>query len=164
MPIYDFGEQNGQLYLVMRLMEGGSLAERLQHGPLSLDEAARLMMRLAPALDMAHARSILHRDLKPANILFDGQGNPYIADFGIAKLFDTTTMTGTGTVIGTPFYMSPEQASGRREIDARSDIYSLGVMLFEILTGQHPYEGTTPLGIAYQHVNEPVPNILCNQT
>ena len=148
MPVYDFGEENGQLYLVMALMQGGSLAERLQHGPLSLEETAQLLVQVGSALDLAHAQGVVHRDLKPDNILFDQQGNPYIADFGIAKLLAQTTMglSQTGMIIGTPFYMSPEQARGDKDIDGRSDIYSLGAILFELLTGQRPYDANTPAG------------------
>ncbi|MGB0385290.1 MAG: serine/threonine-protein kinase, partial [Ardenticatenaceae bacterium] len=160
-PVYDFGEENGQPYLVMALMQGGSLTERLQHGPLSLQQTIQLLRGIAPALDLAHQKGIVHRDLKPDNILFDGQNNPYIADFGIAKLLLQSSMglSQSGIGIGTPFFMSPQQARGEKNIDGRSDIYSLGVMGFYMLTGQYPYDADTPLGIAYKHIHEPIPNI-----
>lgn len=159
-PVYDFGEEDGQPYLVMRLMTGGSLAGRLAAGPLPLAEAARIFARLAPALDKAHAQGIIHRDLKPGNILFDADDNPYISDFGIAKLTEATaTFTGSG-VIGTPAYMSPEQARGDRSIDGRSDLYALGAIVFQMLTGRLPYEADTPMGLAVKHITEPTPHIL----
>jgi serine/threonine-protein kinase len=159
-PVYDFGEEEGQPYIVMRLMTGGSLAERLVKGPLPLAEAARIFHQLASALDKAHARGMIHRDLKPGNILFDADGNPCISDFGIVKLTEATaTFTGTG-VVGTPAYMSPEQARGDRSLDGRSDIYALGAILFQMLTGRLPYEADTPMGIAIKHLTEPTPRIL----
>ena len=161
-PVYDYGEdaEAGQPYIVMRLMTGGSLAERLERGPLSLAETARIFSRLAPALDRAHARGIIHRDLKPGNILFDDDDNPYISDFGIAKLTEGgSTFTGSG-VVGTPAYMSPEQARGEKHIDGRSDIYALGAIVFQMLTGKFPYEADTPMGIIVKHITDPVPHIL----
>jgi serine/threonine-protein kinase len=159
-PVYDYGEDNGQPFIAMRYMPGGSLAERLEKGPLSLAEAVRMVDRLAPALDEAHLRGIVHRDLKPGNILFDASGDAYIADFGIAKLSqESLALTGSAT-IGTPAYMSPEQARGELAIDGRSDVYSLGAILFEALTGKLPYEAETPMGIAVRHITDPVPRIL----
>jgi len=159
-PVYDFGEEDGQPFIVMRLMPNGSLNDRLKNGPLSLEEAARIFSRLAPALDEAHARGIIHRDLKPGNILFDQREEPYLSDFGIAKLTEASgTFTGSA-IIGTPAYMSPEQAKGERSIDGRSDLYALGAILFETLTGKLPYEADTPMGIAIKHIVEPVPRIL----
>ena len=159
-PVYDFGEAEGQPYLVMRLMSGGSLKDRLEKGPLSLDEIARLFSRLAPALDYAHQQGVIHRDLKPGNVLFDKHGEPHLADFGIVRLVGTTnTLTGEGFV-GTPAYMSPEQGRGQKDIDHRGDIYALGAMLFEMLTGRVPYESDTPTGQIIQHITEPIPNVL----
>ncbi len=124
-PLYDFGEDSGQPYFVMRLMTGGSLAERLKKGPLPITEAARIMARLAPALDYAHTHNIIHRDLKPGNILFDRNNEPYISDFGIARLTGGgASMTGSG-IVGTPGYMSPEQAGlVDRPVDLRTDVYA----------------------------------------
>ncbi len=158
-PVYDYGEEDEQPYFVMRYMPDGSLAERVLERSLPLAEAARIISRIAPALDAAHAKGIIHRDLKPANILFDQYDEPYISDFGIVKIVEAgTTLTGKAMTIGTPDYMSPEQASGET-LDGRSDVYSLGIVLFEMLTGNLPYVADTPLGLAYKHVNEPLPHV-----
>src|SRR3990172_4176373 len=159
-PVYDFGEHEDQPFIVMRYMPGGSLTDRLKQGPLPVAEAGRIVASLASALDEAHSKGIIHRDLKPGNILFDHHNEPFISDFGIAKLSEATAaLTGTG-MIGTPAYMSPEQARGDKHIDGRSDIYALGSILFEMLTRKQPYEADTPMGIAIKHVTEPVPRIL----
>ncbi|MCC6187443.1 MAG: serine/threonine protein kinase, partial [Anaerolineales bacterium] len=158
-PVYDYGEENDQPYLVMRLMLGGSLAERLARGPLAPRETANLLGRLAPALDRAHSLGIIHRDLKPGNILFDGDGYPYMSDFGLAKLTEGDTQLSQTGVMGTPAYMSPEQARGDKQIDSRADIYALGVILFHTLTGQLPFEADTPMGVAFKHITEPPPRL-----
>ncbi len=158
-PVYDFGEEDGQPYFVMRYMNGGSLTDRMKAGPMPLQEVAHLFDRLAPALDEAHAKGIVHRDLKPGNILFDQYGEPYISDFGIAKISATQTNVTGSAIVGTPAYMSPEQAQGE-SIDGRSDIYGLGVILFELLTGQQPYHGDTPMSVVVKHITDPVPHIL----
>ena len=157
-PVYDFGQDEGWPYLVMRYMSGGTLGERIGKGqPLGLEEVSRILNRLAPALDLAHEKGIIHRDLKPDNVLFDGRGQPYLADFGIAQLAEATH---TVTMRGTPAYMSPEQVEGKQKLDWRSDIYALGVMLFEMLTGRQPYEAETTTGQLLMHVTEPVPDVL----
>lgn len=159
-PVYDFGEHEEQPYLVMRFMDGGTLADLLANGPVPTQQAAFILQRIASALDYAHSRGIIHRDLKPGNILFDNQQNAYLGDFGIAKLAQaTTTFTGSA-IIGTPAYMSPEQVHGDKEIDGRSDIYTLGVILFEMLTGEMPYRAKTPAQLLMAHVLQPVPRIL----
>ena len=159
-PVYDVGEADGQPYFVMRYMNGGSLSERIKAGILTIDEAARILGIIAPALDEAHSKGIIHRDIKPSNILFDRRDNPYISDFGIAKLTQAQAGNVTGSaIIGTPAYMAPEQAQGD-EIDGRSDIYSLGIILFEMLTGKQPYEADTPMAVAIKHITDPVPHIL----
>lgn len=158
-PVYDFSEEAGQPYLVMRFMVGGSLADRIAQGALGLLEVARILAAIAPALDMAHARGVIHRDLKPGNILLDEDNNPYIADFGIAKLAEgSAAFTSTG-IVGTPTYMSPEQARGNVALDGRSDVYALGAMLYELLAGQPPYKADTPLSLAMAHVLNPVPHV-----
>lgn len=159
-PIYDFGEQDGQPYLVMRVMKGGALSDRIRSGPLPPREAAEILRRLASALDHAHSRGVIHRDLKPGNILFDEGGNAFLSDFGIVKLAQSTaTLTGE-SIVGTPAYMSPEQVHGDKEIDGRSDIYTLGVILFQMLSGQMPYRAETPAKLMMAHVLNPVPRIL----
>jgi len=160
-PVYDFGEEGGQPYIVMRFMAGGSLADRIQQGPLPIPEIVKIFNRLAPALDAAHARGIIHRDLKPGNILFDQYGDAYISDFGIARLAQNSGATLTGTaILGTPAYMSPEQVQGDKELDGHSDIYSLGVILFEMLTGIIPYRADTPAKVMMMHLLEPVPQVV----
>jgi eukaryotic-like serine/threonine-protein kinase len=158
-PVYDYGEQDGQPYLVMRLMAGGSLAERLAPGRMSLSDTIQILSRLAPALDRAHKLGIIHRDLKPGNILFDGEGHPYIADFGLAKLTETSAALSQTGIMGTPAYMSPEQARGDKDLNGRSDLYTLGVILYHMLTGALPYEADTPIGLALKHVTEPPPRL-----
>lgn len=157
-PVYDVGRDRDQLFFVMRYMAGGSLIERIQKGTLSLAEIAHILQRLGAALDYAHSKGIIHRDLKPGNILFDEFDNAYISDFGIAKLTQGTSKLTSSGIIGTPTHMSPEQALGE-PVDVRSDIYSLGVILFEMLSGKTPFEATTPLGMAYKHATEPAPHI-----
>jgi len=159
-PVYDFGEEDGQPYFVMRYMTGGSLSDRISQGPIPVEEAARIIERLAPGLDEAHAKSIVHRDLKPGNILFDRLDEPYVSDFGIVKLSEAQATSATGSaILGTPAYMSPEQAQGE-PVDGRSDIYALGVILFEMLSGKPPYKADTPMGVVVKHITEPVPNVL----
>jgi serine/threonine protein kinase len=163
LPVYDYGEADGQPFFVMRLMTGGSLADRLNQGPLALDEAVRIITVIAGALDEAHRHGIVHRDLKPGNILFDQHNDPYLADFGIAKLNEAgATLTGN-VIVGTPAYMSPEQGRGEKDIDGRSDVYSLGVILFEMLTGRIPFQADTPMGQIIKHMNSPIPEILTYQ-
>src|SRR5690349_6796444 len=158
-PVYDYGEYDQALYLVMRYMPGGSLAEKIKAGVLPLREAAQILTKIAPALDAVHAQGIVHRDLKPGNILFDNFGNPAISDFGIAHFTAATSDLTGSAVIGTPAYMSPEQVRGDKDLDGRSDLYSLGAILFEMLTGRGPFQSTTPLSIAFKHLTDPVPSI-----
>lgn len=159
-PVYDVGEEDGQPYFVMRCMTGGSLANSIARGPMPLNAVVKIIDRLAPALDEAHSKGIVHRDLKPGNILFDQAGVPYISDFGIAKMTQSQSTNVTGSaIVGTPAYMSPEQAQGE-EIDGRSDVYALGVIVFEMLTGTQPYQSTTPMGVVLKQITEPVPRIL----
>lgn len=158
-PVYDVGEEGDVPYFVMRFMPGGSLSQWIEKGKFSLEDAARIIERLSSALAYAHRHGLIHRDLKPDNILFDNNGDPFISDFGVAKITDSSTnMTGSG-IIGTPAYMSPEQAQGE-PVDARSDIYGLGVIIFQMLSGHQPYEATTPMGVAVKHITDPVPDIL----
>ena len=158
-PIYDAGEVNEQPYFVMRFMNGGSLSDVIEKGPISIEDTARTIERVAQGLAYAHRKGVIHRDLKPDNILFDETGEPFISDFGVAKLTESTSnLTGSG-VIGTPAYMSPEQAQGI-EIDLRSDVYGLGVIVYQMLTGHQPYSADTPMGVVVKHITDPVPEIL----
>ncbi len=158
-PVYDVGEDDGQPFFVMRYMSGGSLTDMIGKGQFPLKDAALIIERLASALDYAHSRNIIHRDIKPDNVLFDGSHNPYLSDFGVAKLTESAVSATGEEVIGTPAYISPEQARGER-VDHRADIYGLGAILYEMLTGERPYKGDTVIGLALKHVNDPIPNIL----
>ncbi len=160
-PVYDMGEDDGQPYIVMRYMSGGSLAEKLKKGPISLRECMEMYLRLAPALDTAHARGVIHRDVKPDNLLFDKYDNVYLSDFGLARLRETIGFTNIsdGSIMGTPAYMSPEQIQGDREIDGRSDIYSMGVVLYQMLCGSVPFYGTTAASVMMMHLINPIPQI-----
>jgi serine/threonine-protein kinase len=156
-PVHDYGEFEGQPYIVMRYMPGGSVDDLLVDGGMALDRLLRVVEQIAPALDFAHSKGVLHRDLKPSNVLLDEQGDAYLTDFGIARIMGETgsTVTTQG-VVGTPSYMSPEQAQGGA-LDGRSDIYSLGVMVFEMACGRLPFESDTPYGVAVKHVTEMPP-------
>jgi serine/threonine-protein kinase len=159
--MYDYGEDGEWPYFVMQLMKGGSLKEKIEQGPLSMAEAAKILKRIGSALDRAHSRNLIHRDLKPGNILFNEDGDAYLTDFGIVKIVEgSDNYTQTGNTLGTPAYMSPEQARGVEGIDGRSDIYALGVILYEMLTGDVPYKSDTTLGQAMMHVMDPLPEIL----
>src|SRR5207248_1910345 len=132
LPVYDFGREGEIIYLAMRLVEGGSLDQRLRQGPLPLSTTAKLLTQIGSALTYAHNEGVVHRDLKPNNILMDKMGSPYLTDFGIAKMVEgSVTLTATGAVMGTPPYMAPEQWRGEA-VDARTDIYAMGVMLYEM--------------------------------
>jgi branched-chain amino acid transport system substrate-binding protein len=156
-PVYDFGEEEGQPFLVMRFMPGGSLTDRIQQGPLPLGGITAIMDRIGAALDFAHSKGIIHRDVKPANILFDEAGDPYLSDFGIVKVAETTAqLTGSG-IVGTPAYMAPEMME-RGDLTHLIDVYALGVTLFQMLTGQLPYEAATPIGVLMAHVSKPIPD------
>jgi serine/threonine protein kinase len=158
-PVYDVGDEDGQPYFVMRFMTGGSLSALIAKGKMSVEDTARIVEKIAQGLTYAHKKGVIHRDLKPDNILFDDNGDPFISDFGIAKLTESTgSLTGSG-VIGTPAYMSPEQAQGN-EIDGRSDVYGLGVIVYQMLSGHQPYNADTPMGVVVKHITEPVPEIL----
>lgn len=160
-PIYDYSEQDGQPYLVMRYMSGGSLDHRIIRSEqrLPLGYVHVILERIAAALDVAHDAGVIHRDLKPSNILLDQYNNPFLGDFGIVKLVKRiSTKWQTSTIVGTPAYMSPEQAQGER-VDRRSDIYGLGAVLFEMLTGRQPYEADSITGLLLMQVNAPVPQI-----
>jgi serine/threonine protein kinase len=156
--IYDFGVEQGQYYMAMAFVEGSTLEtelEQRQHKrqQFSLIEIIHIFEDLARAIDYAHARGIVHRDLKPSNIMFTTDNRVVLTDFGIARLMDTTKQTATGVFLGTLTYASPEQVQGK-EIDQRSDIYSLGIILYELLTGQVPYKDDNPLALMMKHIHE----------
>ncbi|MBI1281889.1 MAG: protein kinase [Anaerolineaceae bacterium] len=158
-PVHDYGEYNGQPYIVMRYMAGGSVDDLLKNGSIELETVANIIEQIAPALDYAHSKQVLHRDIKPSNILLDDDGGAYLTDFGIARVLGEPAHSGITTqgVVGTPSYMSPEQAQGL-PLDGRSDIYALGVVLFELVTGRRPFESDTPYGIAVLQVTAPPPS------
>jgi len=159
LKIFDYGQQDEIVYLVMELQTGGNLADLIRKEPLSFTTISRLLGQLASALDYAHRRGIVHRDLKPQNVLIDAEGNAILTDFGIAKLLtENTSFTMTGIVMGTPMYMSPEQWQGIA-LDGRADIYSLGIILYELLTQKQPFEGETAFTLMHKHVNEPPPSL-----
>jgi serine/threonine-protein kinase PpkA len=154
--IYDIGIHETCYYMAMEYINGGTLKERIRRG-ISVDDAVEILRQIGAALGYAHKRGFVHRDVKPANILFRENDSAVLSDFGIAKAFnDGTQMTGTGWTVGTPNYMSPEQALGKT-VDARSDLYGLGIVFYEMLTGEKPYQATDPFATALMHVNSPVP-------
>lgn len=154
--IHDFGEQDNVTYIVMEYVEGGTLKDRLKR-PLPVPEAIGYVIQATEGLDCAHRNNIIHRDVKPANMLLRKDGHLLLSDFGIAKILEgTTNLTRVGTGIGTPQYMSPEQGTGQA-VDQRSDIYSLGIVLFHCLTGRVPFTADNPLSVTLKHLNEPLP-------
>ncbi|HLX40896.1 MAG TPA: protein kinase, partial [Ktedonobacteraceae bacterium] len=168
-PLYEYGEQNELAYLVMPYVTGGTLRERLERrGILPLNEVLIIIEQAAAALDYAHEQGIIHRDLKPGNILFHADGRVLLADFGLAKIVNETTesiqeassgITSAGTIIGTPEYFSPEQSTGNL-VDRRTDVYSLGIVLYQMLSGHVPFTGATPVAIAVKHTTEEPPSLL----
>jgi serine/threonine protein kinase len=167
LPILSYGEQDGLPYIAMPYMPGGTLSEYLsQHGPLSLQEALWYLEQIASALDYAHEHGCVHCDIKPANVLLDSEGYALLSDFGIARVVQTSEDTvaepaakGREAVVGTPDYISPEQALGR-QVDGRSDIYSLGILLFYMLTRRLPFRADSPIALALLHVHEPPPSLM----
>lgn len=155
LPIYDFGHEEGISYIVMKYVPTGTLKDRMS-GPMEPQEAARFVGQIAAALDHAHERGVLHRDVKPSNALLDEGDWILLADFGLAKLADDAQLTASGTGVGTPAYMSPEQGQGT-EVDARTDVYSLGAVLYEMVTGDVPFKADTPMAVALKHITEPLP-------
>jgi hypothetical protein len=152
--VYDTGDTDGQHYIVMELVKGETLADLLRReGPLSPTRAARIGSAVSRALQAAHDQGLVHRDVKPGNVMITPAGDVKVMDFGIARAATDDTLTQTGIVLGTASYLSPEQSRGD-PVDHRSDVYSLGCVLYEMLTGQPPFSATSPISVAYKHVNE----------
>ncbi|MCJ7433372.1 MAG: serine/threonine protein kinase, partial [Anaerolineales bacterium] len=157
-PVSDYGEYEGKPYLVMPYLPSGTLKEKMGK-PIPWQEAIQLLLPIAEALDYAHSQNMIHRDVKPSNILLTQRGQPMLTDFGIAKILDleeTQDLTGTSAAVGTPEYMAPEQATSKT-VDHRADIYSLGIVLYEMVTGRKPYIADTPMAVLIKHATEPLP-------
>ncbi len=157
-PVYDYSEHNGIPYLVMKYIEGPTLKRYSLKVGLTLEQTANIMTELAKALDYAHSRDVLHRDMKPSNILMDMQGKPYITDFGLARIAQAGSSTiSSDMMLGTPYYISPEQAKGEKDLSGRTDIYSFGVILYELITGAIPFVADTPYAIVHAHIYQAPP-------
>jgi eukaryotic-like serine/threonine-protein kinase len=164
LPLHDSGESGGRLWYTMPYVDGESLRERLRReGRLSVAEAVRIAREVADALDYAHRQGVIHRDVKPENLLLTRDGEVLVADFGIGRIFDASapeaTITRTGMLIGTPAYMSPEQALGATGLNGRTDVYSLGCVLYEMLAGEPPFPAPTTQRAIAAHVSDPVPAV-----
>ncbi len=157
-PVYDFAEHEGKTYLVMKFVEGETLKARLLKGPLTPEEGVRIIETVGEALSYAHKQDILHRDVKPSNVMIGEDGHIYLADFGLARIASAGESTlSSDMMIGTPQYISPEQALGVRELDAGTDIYSFGVLIYELVVGQVPFSSDTPFSIIHDHIYTPLP-------
>jgi serine/threonine protein kinase len=159
LPVYDYSVASDIPYIVMRYLEGSTLKDVIDANiRLPLGEIVFLMRQITSVVDYAHRKGVIHRDIKPSNIMIDHDGNAYLTDFGIARIIDQKGLTQTGFTVGTPGYMSPEQGLGLTNIDARTDIYALGVMVYEMATGEAPYHGETPMGVMMRHIQDPIPS------
>src|ERR671912_4963 len=157
--VIDAGEDEGAPYIVFEYVEGETLKDRIRRlGRLPVSEAVAYAIEIGRALEAAHASMLVHRDVKPQNVLIDLDGRAKVTDFGIARSLESKGLTATGRVLGTTDYCSPEQAMGE-DVDERSDVYSLGVVLYEMLTGDVPFQAETQVGVAMKHVNEPLPDV-----
>jgi eukaryotic-like serine/threonine-protein kinase len=160
--VIDRGEENGRQYIVFEYIEGDSLKQIVADGPLPIPDVLDLALQVAQALAFAHDRGLVHRDVKPQNVLLTEEGQAKVTDFGIARSLDVQGVTQTGTVLGTSDYIAPEQARGQR-VDRKTDIYSLGAVLYELLTGEVPYEGDNFVAVAMKHVHDPVPSVMARR-
>ena len=152
--IYEYGEEGGLRYFAMQFVDGTDLGKRIaEHKPIPVNEIIDFTKQIGRALRYAHSCNIIHRDIKPGNVLIEKNGVVRLSDFGIAKIFSGTDITMTGSAVGTPEYMSPEQAQGNK-LDAQTDIYSLGIVIYEMLTRRPPFFGTNPMSVAYKQVHE----------
>jgi serine/threonine protein kinase len=157
-PIHDYAEHEGRPYLVMKFIEGETLKARLEKGPLSADETSHIVDKVGAALAYAHKRGILHRDIKPSNVLLTKDDEIYLADFGLARIAQSGESTLTSDmIVGTPQYISPEQALGKKDLDEGTDIYSFGVMLYEMTVGKVPFSADTPFSVIHDHIYTPLP-------
>jgi len=157
-PIYDYAEHEGRPYLVMKYIEGDTLKARLNKGPLSSEEINQIVDSVGSALAYAHKQGVLHRDIKPSNVLVATDGQMYLADFGLARIAQSGESTlSSDMIMGTPQYISPEQAMGKKDLDARTDLYSFGVMLYEMVVGQVPFNADTPFSVIHDHIYTPLP-------
>jgi serine/threonine-protein kinase len=156
LPLYDYGTQDDLVYLVMAYVEGGTLENLMSYGLIDIREVEKIVRAIASALDYAHRHGIVHRDIKPANILMS-DGHPLLADFGVVKMVASSSDLTAGAIVGTPRYMAPEQGQGL-EVDRRADVYALGVIIFEMLTGRQPFVGDTPMQTIMRHISDPVPD------
>ncbi len=157
--VIDRGEQDGRQFIVFEFVAGENLKEIVARGPLPVRDAVQLALQVARALSFAHDRGLVHRDVKPQNVLLNDDGQAKVTDFGIARSLDMQGVTQTGTVLGTSDYIAPEQARGQK-VDPKTDIYSLGAVLYELLTGEVPFAGDNFVAVAMRHVNEPAPSVL----
>ena len=157
--VIDRGEQDGRQFIVFEYVDGPNLKDLTRNGPLEVRDAIGLTLQVARALSFAHDRGLVHRDVKPQNVLLNEDGQAKVTDFGIARSLDVQGVTQTGTVLGTSDYIAPEQARGQK-VDPKTDIYSLGAVLYELLVGEVPFSGDNFVAVAMRHVNEPVPSVL----
>ncbi|MDH3674703.1 MAG: serine/threonine protein kinase, partial [Anaerolineae bacterium] len=157
LPIFAYGEDDDTAYMAMRYLQTGSLTDRIRVGSLPLPQASHLLSQIAGALDHAHSHGVLHRDVKPSNVLLDAQGNAFLTDFGIAKMVESTVDLTGAAILGTPAYMSPEQCVGSKELTPASDQYSLGIVLYEMVTGRTPFQAETPIALIHMQLNDPLP-------
>jgi eukaryotic-like serine/threonine-protein kinase len=157
--VIDRGEQDGRQFIVFEYVDGQNLKDLTRNGPLEVRDAIGLTLQVARALSFAHNRGLVHRDVKPQNVLLNEDGQAKVTDFGIARSLDVQGVTQTGTVLGTSDYIAPEQARGQK-VDPKTDIYSLGAVLYELLVGEVPFSGDNFVAVAMRHVNEPVPSVL----
>jgi serine/threonine protein kinase len=157
-PVYDFAEHEGRPYLVMKFIEGDTLKARMSAGPLTAKEIEQVVETVGSAVGYAHRQGVLHRDIKPSNVLISNENIMYLADFGLARIAQAGESTlSTDSIMGTPQYISPEQAMGKKDLDGKTDVYSFGVMIYEMVVGQVPFNADTPFSIIHDHIYTPLP-------